>query len=76
MSVRQVAVVGGLALLCLLSVAWVPLASSPPQVHNLAPRPDLVDQDYVEVWQPTSSIGAPAGRYAHTAVWSGSEMLM
>ena len=27
-------------------------------------------------WTPTSTANAPAGRYAHTAVWTGSEMIV
>src|SRR5439155_26877 len=27
-------------------------------------------------WAPTSTIGAPDGRYYHTAVWTGAEMIV
>jgi N-acetylneuraminic acid mutarotase len=29
-----------------------------------------------EVWQPRSSLGAPAARHSHTAVWTGTEMIV
>ena len=30
----------------------------------------------VEAWTPISTLGAPAGRVFHTAVWSGTEMIV
>jgi hypothetical protein len=27
-------------------------------------------------WIPTSTVGAPAGRHSHTAVWTGSRMIV
>jgi N-acetylneuraminic acid mutarotase len=27
-------------------------------------------------WQPTATTGAPAGRYEHSVVWTGSEMIV
>ena len=27
-------------------------------------------------WTPTSTTDAPSGRYSHTAVWTGSEMIV
>jgi hypothetical protein len=35
------------------------------------PSPDCSNS-----WAPTSTTNAPAGRYAHTAVWTGSEMIV
>src|SRR5438093_1588574 len=29
-----------------------------------------------DTWTPTSTTNAPAGRYEHTAVWTGSEMIV
>ena len=29
-----------------------------------------------DTWTPTSTTGAPDGRYGHTAVWTGSEMIV
>ena len=29
-----------------------------------------------DYWQPTSTIGAPSGRFQHTAVWTGTEMII
>lgn len=29
-----------------------------------------------DTWTPTTSLGAPGGRYGHTAVWTGSEMII
>src|SRR6266478_6429571 len=29
-----------------------------------------------DTWAPTNTINAPAGRYFHTAVWTGSEMIV
>ena len=29
-----------------------------------------------EFWHATSTIGAPTGRYLHTAVWTGSRMIV
>lgn len=28
------------------------------------------------LWRPMSSVGAPSGRYLHTAVWTGTEMII
>jgi hypothetical protein len=28
------------------------------------------------VWRPMASLGAPSGRYLHTAVWTGSELIV
>ena len=27
-------------------------------------------------WTPVTTTGAPVGRYSHTAVWTGSEMII
>lgn len=46
--------------------------NSASTARNTGARYDpLVDQ-----WTPTSTLGAPAPRYEHTAVWSGDEMLI
>jgi N-acetylneuraminic acid mutarotase len=37
-----------------------------------APRPSV----YPDIWRRTSTINAPVGRYFHTAVWTGSEMII
>ena len=29
-----------------------------------------------DTWVPTSNVGAPSGRFLHTAVWTGSEMIV
>ncbi|HEY66262.1 MAG TPA: hypothetical protein G4O02_17055, partial [Caldilineae bacterium] len=29
-----------------------------------------------EQWQPMSTVGAPTGRYGHTAIWTGEEMII
>ncbi len=30
----------------------------------------------LDLWQPTSTVGAPAPRYEHTAVWTGTHMIV
>jgi N-acetylneuraminic acid mutarotase len=30
----------------------------------------------LDTWTPTSTVGAPSGRHLHTAVWTGSEMIV
>jgi N-acetylneuraminic acid mutarotase len=30
----------------------------------------------LDTWTPTSTVGAPSGRHFHTAVWTGSEMIV
>ena len=29
-----------------------------------------------DIWTPTSTTGAPGARYGHTAIWTGSEMIV
>ena len=33
-------------------------------------------QPATDMWLPTSTVGAPSARYEHTAVWTGSEMIV
>ena len=40
-----------------------------PEISN----PDVCTDN---TWTPTSLISAPAGRLGHTAVWTGSEMII
>ena len=30
----------------------------------------------LEVWKATTTVGAPTGRYGHTAVWTGTKMIV
>ena len=37
---------------------------------------DVVGQGIYNSWRPTTTNGAPSGRALHTAVWTGSEMIV
>ena len=40
------------------------------------PEISIPDECTDETWTPTSTTNAPAGRYIHSAVWTGSEMIV
>ncbi len=75
----------------LATIAWLkePLPSWPAKAEPQVPvTMAAVSGNYVlpaiaspsggctdDTWTPTSTANAPAGRYHHTAVWTGSEMI-
>ncbi len=53
-------------------LVWGGFSESFPNYENTGGLYDPVG----DTWSETSTKGAPAGRYQHTAVWSGSELLV
>ena len=47
-----------------------------PVVYTLAEIAEADGPQCTDQWGATSTINAPAGRVSHTAVWTGSEMIV
>src|SRR5215468_3525451 len=71
----QTAVKTGATLVILyVSLFWtqLPLGASIAIANGLAESSDCMD----DTWEATSTVGAPGARSHHTAVWTGSEMIV
>jgi len=56
-----------------LGYLWLSLLARLMPVLLFAPAAPSAAQ---ESWTPTSTVGAPSARYEHTAVWTGSKMIV